>query len=313
MTVSTVIFRTTVIALCDLAVVAVGAWVLWNSSATSVVSGPVEDKLLVVLAIALMLTMRHTVSRSTDSLLVTARTARAVLWVDLLLAASGVVAWQISGIYYMGWLTTFALMFFILGAGLELLVDVVTSRYRASASDRRPSFATEFTRLIVMLGAAVGFTVMSPMHAWDVGFINPLVLMMCVAIGLSVVPAALAFTGVLTRSSLARDLNFAVTERHERETISEVIPVTSPGTVSDTAPSKKSKGKVRPGPVRTGMVSAEIARLEVARMEAPTPERATISAPERRERARNRTSGASTQVPSVSSGASLGPAPSGKA
>lgn len=263
MTVSTVIFRSSVIAICDLAVVAAGAWVLWNSSETSVVSGPLDAKLLFVLAIALMLTVRHTVSRSTDPLLVRSRTARTVLVVELLLAAAGVTAWQLTGIYYVGWITTFALMFFIIGTGFELLVDIVTSRYRSSG---RASFATELTRLAVVIGAAVGFTLMAPVHAWDIAFINPLILMICLAIGLSVVPAALAFTGVLTRSSLARDLNFAGAERHDADSPLEAEQP------------KEKKGKVRPGPVRTE--------------NAPAPDAATVavSTPDLRERARSRTS-----------------------
>lgn len=266
---STVVFRSAVIALCDLTAVAVGAWVLWNSSATSVVSGPLEDKMLFVLATALILTVRHTVSRSTDPFIVTARTARTVLFVDLLLAAAGVVAWQLTGIYYVGWITTFALVFFTVGTGFELLVDVVTSRHRSSG---RASFATELTRLAVMVGSGVGFTLMAPIHGWDIAFINPLMMMIALAIGLSVVPAALAFTGVLTRSSLARDLNFAVAERHDSDS-----PL-------DAEPPKEKKGKVRPGPLRTGVAVA--------------PDAATAGAPEHRERARNRTSDASARVPS---------------
>src|SRR5690606_15822158 len=64
--VSTVIFRSTVIVMCDLAAVTAGAWILWNSSATSVVNGPVEDKLLFVLVVTLLLGVRHTVSRRAD-------------------------------------------------------------------------------------------------------------------------------------------------------------------------------------------------------------------------------------------------------
>jgi hypothetical protein len=262
-TVSTVIFRSSVIAICDLAVVTAGAWVLWNSSETSVVSGPLEDKMLFVLVTALLLTVRHTVSRSTNPLLVRSRTAWTVLVVELLLAAAGVTAWQLTGIYYVGWITTFALMFFIIGTGFELLVDIVTSRYRSSG---RASFATELTRLAVVIGAAAGFTLMAPVHAWDIAFIHPLLLMICSAIGLSVVPAALAFTGVLTGSSLARDLNFAVAERHDSDS-----PV-------EAERPKEKKGKVRPGPVRTENAPA------------PDAAAATVSTPDLRERARSRTS-----------------------
>lgn len=221
---TTVIFRSALIALCDLAVVTAGAWILWSSSATSVVSGPAEDNLFFILVTALTLSVRHTVSRSADSVHVRSHMARVTLVTDLFLAAALFIAWQATGIYYLGWLTTFALMFFVIGTGFQLLVDVVTSRNRkvsgsqnAPRSRKKVSFATELTRLVGIVGAVIGFAYMSPVHGWDIAFINPLIMMLVVAIGLSVVPAALAHTGVVARSSLADDLNFTQAERDTPE------------------------------------------------------------------------------------------------
>lgn len=218
--ISTVTFRSTVIVLCDLAAITAGAWILWNSSATSVLSGPVEDQLLFVLVVALFLSIRHTVSRDADSLAVKSHVARTTLVTDLFLAAAFVIAWQVTDIYYLGWLTTFALVFFAIGTGFQLLVDVTTSRYRrvkmdqdATRSSRKASFATELTRLAGVVGAVLGFAYISAVHAWDVAFINPLIMMVSLAIGVSIVPTVLSHTSVITRSALAHNLDFAPADR----------------------------------------------------------------------------------------------------
>lgn len=224
---STIVFRSAVIVMCDLAAATAGAWILWNSSATSVVNGPVEDKLLFVFVLAFFLSVRHTVSRSADSFAVKSHVARVTLVTDFFVAAAFLVIEQATGIYYFGWLATFALVFFIIGAGFQLLVDVATSRYRRVATDgearrseKKSSFATELTRLGGVTGAVGALAYMSPFHGWDVVFINPLVMMISVAIGASIVPAALSHTGVITRSSLADNLDF------------------SPGDRGDSAPAK---------------------------------------------------------------------------
>lgn len=236
--ISIVLFRSTVIVFCDLAAVTAGAWILWNSSATSVMSGPVEDKVLFVLLVALLMCIRHTVSRRTDSMQVKTHVARITLVTDLFLVAASLIAWQATGVYYLGWLTTFALMFFIIGTGFQLLVDVVTSRNRsvttregARRSQRKVTFATELIRIAGVAGALIGFAYVSLVHGWDIGFINPLVMILAVAIGMSVIPTVLSPTGVLTQSSLADDLNFSSRDQETPVAVAAPGPIRSePGT-----------------------------------------------------------------------------------
>jgi hypothetical protein len=185
--------RFTAMLLCDVAVVAGGAWGMWTSGVTNVVDGPVLEQSAVVLAMALVLVIRHLVSgRDTMA----ANTVMG-LTVDRLLAiahatllAGVAVWWRISGEYYLGWLLTFAALVVIVGTALQLLVDVVTGRNARVDSRQERLLARRLTAVeswrigLGLLGLAA-LVLSTPIHWWSPMVINLTIILIAIAVGIS--------------------------------------------------------------------------------------------------------------------------------
>jgi hypothetical protein len=183
----------------DAVLVGACATILWLNGGESVVAGPIGGLGLFEIVAAGSLCARCLVIRSAapQRRPVDIRAEQWVSALDLLLFACVITAWLVSGLYFLGWVATLAAILLLLGNNFQLMVDVTTGRnWRARAVSHTISahrFASlELNRVVGGAGGVVGLVLTAPIHEWQSLLLNPLALLVTVAMGASVALGNLA-------------------------------------------------------------------------------------------------------------------------
>jgi hypothetical protein len=176
----------------DVVLVIVGVNILWLNGGVTVSTGPLFGLVLFVAALSVCLFARAVFPgrpAGPDFSSASVAFERNLVIGDAILLAGAVTAWIMSSSYFVGWVAVFAASIFFTGLVIQLLTDVLTGR----ASQRAPGgrersrpviTSLEFTRLLAIVWAIVAFLVLEPVHEWRELLLNPLTVMLVLAIGI---------------------------------------------------------------------------------------------------------------------------------
>lgn len=176
----------------DVVLVIVGADILWLNGGVTVSTGPLLGLVLFVAALSACLFARGVFPgrpAGPDFSSASIAFERNLVIGDAILLAGAVTAWIVSSAYFVGWIAVFGASLYFTGLVIQLLTDVLTGRAAQRTTGRRerrrPVRASlEFARLLAIGWAIVVFLILEPVHQWRELLLNPLTVMLVLAIGI---------------------------------------------------------------------------------------------------------------------------------
>ncbi|MFJ3394030.1 hypothetical protein [Leifsonia aquatica] len=175
----------------DAGLVLAGGTLLWLNGGPTVTSGPLPGLALFVAVMVAGLFVRALLPgrpASAEFSLSSVGFERNVIIGDSVVLLATLIAWMATSLYFLGWLAVLGASLLFIGSMVQFLTDVLTGRASLRAPGRRirrhpVRKSLEFARMLGMAWAVVALAVLSPIHAWLEIVLNPLVLMLVIAIG----------------------------------------------------------------------------------------------------------------------------------
>jgi hypothetical protein len=172
--------------ICDAVIGFGGAELLWATGTATVATAPTSTFVIVIIGTALLVVCRHGILGQGA---LRRATRNGVLVGDLLLAGAIALAWQISGDYFLGWVTSYV--------ALLLLVTGIFELFGAAAGQSRDSKSglawSDFIRFFVLLAGVGGLVATSDIHGWNLAIINTVLLTAACGIGLGILGRFILF------------------------------------------------------------------------------------------------------------------------
>lgn len=177
---------------CDIVAAFTGAAILWSNANSTVLDVHWVAALTTVVILCVLLSIRYLLSGRTrfeysqpNDMFVD----RIVIAGDILLLATLLTVWQLSGSYFLGWVAVFSATTMLLANSIQLMLDVTSARnsVRGRRALRRPIFSVEVMRLFSAFAAMVGVVVTSEIHEWNGRLLSPLTVLTTGTIALAAV------------------------------------------------------------------------------------------------------------------------------
>lgn len=197
------------VATLDVVLGVTAAALLWLNGGETVTTGPLPGLLISTLLSSVLVAVRRLLIEGVRRLPATRFYVEASVAVAETVVIVGLASWAaVSAEYFVGWIATFASAFSIFGS-LVCLVGRVTSaepfRSHTLSVSRTVFLSAEGAYVINLLTSVVAFSLLYPVHAWNVQLLNPLFFMFLIALVTSAVlvsAAQAAFARFLVRGSV---------------------------------------------------------------------------------------------------------------
>jgi len=194
----TVIWRTLITSLCDVALGAGGAALLWFGGGATIADGSIVSYIVFVLAFSVLLVFRHLASDRRGIAVATVaevRTDQIVTVCDLVLLVAATGAWMLTDNYFFGWVAVFSAIASLLGTTLQLMLDVVSGRNsdaqrRAGSLLGRRVSALETFRIVLGVTALAVIVLGAEIHEWNPSILNLTVLLVATSMGIAALVSA---------------------------------------------------------------------------------------------------------------------------
>lgn len=169
----------------DTGAAALGAYLLWSTGTVTVVDGPLQTFVTIILATGTSVAIRSALLFEAGP-----RARGYLLGGHLLVLAAVLTGWLLTDSYYLGWQATYCAVLFAVASIFGALRTALNDK----TVDIRSSLVASWTRELVGLAAAgVALVLTASIHEWSLNMLNTLFVTMVIAVSAGAIVAAVVF------------------------------------------------------------------------------------------------------------------------